>query len=426
MLVFSGFGATLTTPAFADAPQSLAWFTQLTADQRADLQGNLVLLAHYGGMVDGEFGAGTYNALTSWQQSTGYTPTGVLDVPQLEVLEQMASEVMSGIGMSLIDDFGGHLSIMLPTGLLTVQKTRQNGTRYEDASGEIVAETFWRTSYSGSLAQLYAEASTPTVGKTISYSTLRDDLYVVTGLLDGRYYYELVHADGKATAGFRFTYTERFRDIGGVASVFAASYSAPMNVIEAAPVHAPVTATVEPEIRTPSSVPTTKKKSDAGGTREFGNFITMEEAPGVLALIGDIGPSTPLDFRRALRSMPKPEVLVLASDGGLVASALMIAYEVHELGLSTYVMPETQCYSACSFIFLAGVDRLVEGELGVHQVWGEKTDASSAQTVVSDILEAFGEFGVRQEVTSAMLRTVPEDMYVFDALELAQWELNSP
>ena len=409
----------------------MAWFGKLSVDQRADLQGNLVLLAHYGGMVDGEFGNGTYSALTSWQQSIGYSPTGVLDAHQLDVLEQMASEVMSGMGISLIDDLGGHLSIMLPTGLLTVQRARQNGTWYEDASGEIAAETFWRSSYSGSLAQLYAQASTPTTGKTVSYSTLRNDLYVVTGMQDGRYYYELVHADGSATAGFRFTYTERFREIGGVASVFAASYSTPINVIEAAQEFAPstqtpTTATVEPQRPAASPVPTVKQKSDADGVREFGSFITMDDAPGVLALIGDIGPSTPLDFRRALRSMAKPEVLVLASDGGLVASALMIAYDVHELELSTYVLPDTQCYSACSFIFLAGADRLVEGELGVHQVWGEQTDASSAQTVVSDILEAFTEFGVRQEVTSAMLRTVPDSMYVFDAAELAQWELNTP
>ncbi|MCY1552851.1 hypothetical protein D9M68_892760 [compost metagenome] len=97
---------------------------------------------------------------------------------------------------------------------------------------------------------------------------------------------------------------------------------------------------------------------------------------------------------------------------------------MHELGLATWVPQEVGCYSACSFIFFAGSERLAEGKLGVHQVWGEEVDASSAQTVVSDILEAFSDFGVRQEVTSAMLRTRPEDMYVFSETELAQWNLN--
>lgn len=95
------------------------------------------------------------------------------------------------------------------------------------------------------------------------------------------------------------------------------------------------------------------------------------------------------------------------------------------MGLSTYVLPETGCYSACSFVFFAGKERKADGALGVHQVWGDDTDASTAQTVVSDILEAFVDFGVRQEVTSAMLRTRPEDMYVFSQSELERWGINA-
>tara|TARA_R110000751_G_scaffold31160_4_gene79430 strand:- start:19127 stop:19501 length:375 start_codon:yes stop_codon:yes gene_type:complete len=123
--------------------------------------------------------------------------------------------------------------------------------------------------------------------------------------------------------------------------------------------------------------------------------------------------------------MDNPSILALASDGGNVASALMVAYEVFEIGLSTTILPESGCYSACAFIFLAGKERLAEGQLGVHQVWGEDADASSAQSVVSDILEAFSEFQVRQEVTSAMLRTVPEEMYIFDQDELSLWKINT-
>jgi hypothetical protein len=425
------------TPSSADTGQSQRWFLALSTNERADLQGNLVLLAHYGGMVDGHFGAGTYSGLVKWQQSVGVRPTGVLSQQQMELLEQMAAKVISDLGMTLVEDIGGHLAIILPTKLLTVKRDRMNGTWYQDAAGEITVETFWRVSYEGTLMQHYARAKTPGPGRSVTYSTLRDNMYVVTGVDSGRYFYELAHADGLATAGFRFTYGERYRDIGGVASVFAASYSNPINVIEAAQSgktdrssSPPVTPTVTPQVSLPSTnAPATSKQKtgdDEEGVREFGNFITLADAPGVVALIGDIGPTTPLDFRRAIRSLDRPETLVLASDGGSVASALMVAYEVHELGLSTYVMPDTQCYSACSFIFLAGKKRLAEGQLGVHQVWGERTDASAAQTVVSDILEAFGEFGVRQEVTSAMLRTRPEDMYVFDTSELSMWGLNTP
>jgi hypothetical protein len=41
-----------------------------------------------------------------------------------------------------------------------------------------------------------------------------------------------------------------------------------------------------------------------------------------------------------------------------------------------------------------------------------------AQYALSDVLEALTEFGVDQEVISVMLRTAPNEMYVFNEVEL--------
>lgn len=416
-----------TSPVSADFDQSRAWFDKLTIDQRSDLQGNLILLAHYGGIVDGAFGNNTYSAITAWQRSIGALATGVLTDDDQQLVGQMASEVMSDLGIGLVEDTIGHLAIMLPMSLLVEKQQVPNGTLYQDPTGEFSAEVFWRSSSEGTLSQFYHEASTPTVGRSVTYSALGNTFYVVTGSDNGRFYYELVHADGEATAGFRFVYSEKFRMVGGVSSVFAASYSSPISITELAdnPPATPVPAVVPSKTqKSKILMPSDWNAEGADGVRQFGSFIVIDDAPGVIGLVGDIGPSTPLDFRRALRAVGEAKVLALASDGGSVSSALIVAYEVHELGISTWVLPETGCYSACAFLFLAGSERLVEGELGVHQVWGEQVDASTAQTVVSDILEAFDDFDVPQEVTSAMLRTLPEDMYVFDPAELQAWGLN--
>jgi hypothetical protein len=76
------------------------------------------------------------------------------------------------------------------------------------------------------------------------------------------------------------------------------------------------------------------------------------------------------------------------------------------------------CYSACAYIFFAGSGRQVEGELGVHQISAEVADLVLAQTTLGDLLDALQEFGVRQPVISHMLRTPPDDMYVFSTAEL--------
>lgn len=429
VLLATGLLSLATSQVRADFEQSRSWFEQLTPDERTDLQGNLVLLAHYGGIVDGAFGINTYNAIVGWQGSVGAAPTGKLSEDDLNLLGQMASDEMSELGMSLVEDFGGHLAIMLPLNILVEKRDVASGTIYQDTTGAFSAETFWRSSFEGSLSQHYQEAANPRPGQSITYSVLRDDFYVVSGTNGNRYFYELVHADGAATSGFRFEYGDNYRVIGGVASVFAASYSTPINPIELANTPGPTTApppvptTKQPKIAKVET-PTTQSGSSPAKTRQFGSFALFEDAPGVIALVGDIGLSSPLDFRRAVQAAGDVEILALASDGGLVSSALILAYEVRDMGLATWVMPNLGCYSACAFLFFAGGDRLAEGELGVHQVWGEKVDASSAQTAVSDILEAFSAFNVRPEVTSVMLRTVPEDMYVFDASELAGWEIN--
>jgi hypothetical protein len=427
VLLATGMLSLAATPVAADFDQSRSWFEGLTIDERTDLQGNLILLAHYGGIVDGAFGTNTYNAIVGWQGSLGATSTGTLSEDDLSLLGQMASDEMSELGMSLVEDFGGHLAIMLPLNILVEKRDVASGTIYQDTTGAFSAETFWRSSFEGSLRQHYQEAANPAPGKSITYSVLRDDFYVVSGRNGNRYYYELVHADGEATAGFRFEYGDNYRVIGGVASVFAASYSAPINPIELANTPGPTTAPrpmpKQPKVATVET-PTAQPEPSPSKTRRFGSFALFDDAPGVIALVGDISLSSPLDFRRAVQAAGHVEILALASDGGLVSSALILAYEIRDMGIATWVMPDLGCYSACAFLFFAGGDRLAEGELGVHQVWGEQVDASSAQTAVSDILEAFSAFNVRPEVTSVMLRTVPEDMYIFDASELAGWEIN--
>lgn len=438
LVVMATFGVViLTLPARADFRTSQAWFDSLPFDSRADLQGNLVLLAHYGGLVDARFGPGTYTALTSWQERAGINPNGVADQSQLELIDQMAAKAMSDLGMDLVDDLDGRLAIMLPMGLLPERRSSSGETRYQGIGGGFKVRTFWRDASEGSLDIQFQDAIAPRSGAVVSYSTLKPDLYVVSGTSGGKYFYELVHAAADGSAGFRFDYDSEFKEVGGVASVFAASYSAPTNSVafvqdqgtSSTPTNAPLASPPDmPAIGTSqknkqrSSIP---DQSMGDGINLFGSFITFDQAPEVLALVGDIGPKTPLDLRRALNSMDNPSILALASDGGNVASALMVAYEVFEIGLSTTILPESGCYSACAFIFLAGKERLAEGQLGVHQVWGEDADASSAQSVVSDILEAFSEFQVRQEVTSAMLRTVPEEMYIFDQDELSLWKINT-
>src|SRR5690606_7629949 len=69
-----------------DFDQSRAWFEALPVDDRTETQANLTLLGYYTYLVDGQFGKGTYEALTAFQRSLGRAQTGVLIPRDRDVL----------------------------------------------------------------------------------------------------------------------------------------------------------------------------------------------------------------------------------------------------------------------------------------------------------------------------------------------------
>jgi hypothetical protein len=94
--------------------------------------------------------------------------------------------------------------------------------------------------------------------------------------------------------------------------------------------------------------------------------------------------------------------------------------------MATEVPTGDGCYSACSFILLAGTKRQVEGQLGVHQIsMPTGGDLVSGQMKLSDVLEDFTDFGVDPRVVSLMLRTPPNSVHVFTTGELSEFHINN-
>lgn len=157
---------------------------------------------------------------------------------------------------------------------------------------------------------------------------------------------------------------------------------------------------------------------------EFGQFLVDPARPDVIILNGPIGESALLDFRRAERAFPDARTLVLNSPGGLVATGLTIADELHEDGFGTVIPSWAGCYSACAFLFLAGVERAAIGELGLHQFYSDDGTANTAQLTVADILDVLTRFGTSSDLISLMLRTPPDEIHVLDAREVARFGVN--
>lgn len=409
VILFSLFCVAFTNTALADYKASAKWFQRLPSSEQWDVQAGLILLGHYSGIVDGVFGKGTFRAITKFEKSRYERPDGILNARDLTALDEMAGRVYRDMGFKIVEDEEAHFRFPLPLILLSQKDQMSRGNYYSSPDEGISLETIRKSEKTESLRSLFARLSASSPESKVTYAKEGMDWFVVSGEGEALYFYTLFLRSEEESVGFQLTWSEEYRDKGAVVAGMLASFAEPFIPQEK-----------EPETPVPEVVPDTPDKE----ITSFGSFFLVKGEPNYIFFSGDILSSAPLDFRRILRAQPEAKYLVLNSDGGLVDSALIIAHEVNERGLGTFVLPKSHCYSACAFIFLAGATRETQGGLGVHQIWSDNNNMVTAQTTLSDILEALEEFDVDRRVISTMLRTLPDDMYVFSADEVEAMSIN--
>lgn len=155
----------------------------------------------------------------------------------------------------------------------------------------------------------------------------------------------------------------------------------------------------------------------SAGMERQGAFILPGSGFDFAILAGEITPQSPDDLKAVLANQPNIKTLVLSSDGGSMAGALLLADEISRRGINTYIPPTYGCQSVCAFAFLAGAARLDQGDLGVHHFYAGDSNAAS-QLPATDIMAVLAGFGTPQEVISRMLRTPANSMYVFNPEEI--------
>jgi len=159
---------------------------------------------------------------------------------------------------------------------------------------------------------------------------------------------------------------------------------------------------------------------------DYAPFYYDTETPTVLYLEGDINSQTDYRLGRALHAFPEVDTLMLSSRGGTVYDALSMSATIHEAGLKTHIPAGGECYSACAYMFFAGVQRGSEGKLGVHRLAGLGDDITFGQEVLSEVFASLYSYGVPFEIVLKMLQTPPERMFIYQPEELAALNLLGP
>jgi peptidoglycan hydrolase-like protein with peptidoglycan-binding domain len=412
LLLAPSSGALAQNQATAD------WWRSLPETERYAIQADLVLLGLYDGFVDGTYGPLTERAIGQFQLSfgeTGPTPSRAV----LDDLRRRANEAYARFGIRLEQDPESGVAAFVPRALLTVSKPGNDGGRVfaTPDDGIVLFLDGWDYPETG-LQGLATEILKPVAGRTVTYSAVRDDRIVWSGRQDGDAYYGGIFVDYPKVVLVIVSWADRYARDGATIATFVASYSGTISRLQQFEAATPAP-TEQQAAAQQQAVP-----SIAG--ERFGAFILPDEDTSSILLAGDITAGSAMDFIRAIRKRPEATTVELSSNGGSVEAGLLIAHQVAATGLATHVPEGAHCYSACAYIFFAGKARSADGALGVHQIYGDEISASDAQDVLSDVLEALEGFGVPQAVISTMLRTRPNEMYVFTEAELASLEIAPP
>jgi hypothetical protein len=397
-----GLGVLPAAPALAGMDESRAWFESMEEQAREGVQYDLVLLGHFRFIIDRQFGENTYQAIVDFQTSQGMEPTGVLSDDDRQKLYELSDVVYRRLGMQSMEDAEGRSSLVLPAGLLSVVTPYNNGHTYATADGAISLETLVTQQAEMGFSDLFASSTKSQDGMVVTDANFNTDRFVVSGTRNGRQFYTMYQNAGTESVGYSLSWAPEHEADAQIIKIFIASYFVPLNFLTS---------------------PETDKAAASAGT-DFGVWTLPPEDPQVIALNGEIGATLDEDFARAIEARPQAKVLLLNSPGGYVDDALVVAHKVKDLGMSTLVAKGMGCYSACSYIFFAGANREVNGELGVHQISAEVADLVLAQTTLADVLSALNEFEVTQSIITVMLQTPPEQMYIFNGDEISKLGIN--
>jgi hypothetical protein len=141
-----------------------------------------------------------------------------------------------------------------------------------------------------------------------------------------------------------------------------------------------------------------------------------------LRILGDVEAGFSEKLRDAIKLNPDVNYVSLGSGGGSVVEALEAGRLIRRLNLETGLW--NNCYSACSLVFLGGVERKIWSPypaLGFHMVSRNGVPEPSNSGVYEKIKEYASEMGVdHRAVISAMLAASPNELHYLEPKKMCK------
>lgn len=150
--------------------------------ERLALQSDLAWVGQYNGAITGDVSERMVNAIKEYQKLKGGKPTGVLNPQERATLADTARRKQEGVGWKIVTDPVSGARLGIPLKLVPQQASDGSGTRWSSPTGTVQVVLSRRKEASPTTAALADREKKEPPGRTVDYTVVKPDFFVLSGL----------------------------------------------------------------------------------------------------------------------------------------------------------------------------------------------------------------------------------------------------
>ncbi|QPF84816.1 peptidoglycan-binding protein [Bradyrhizobium genosp. L] len=150
--------------------------------ERLALQSDLAWVGEYNGAITGDVSERMVNAIKEFQKNKGGKPTGVLNPQERGALADTARKRQDNVGWKIVTEPATGARLGIPTKLVPQLTSDASGAKWSSPTGTIQVQLARRKEANPTSAKLAEQEKKEPAGRTIDYTVVKPDFFVLSGL----------------------------------------------------------------------------------------------------------------------------------------------------------------------------------------------------------------------------------------------------
>jgi len=150
--------------------------------ERLALQSDLAWVGEYNGAITGDVSERMVNAIKEFQKNKGGKPTGVLNPQERGMLADTARRRQENVGWKIVTEPATGVRLGIPTKLVPQLVSDASGAKWSSPTGTIQVLLARRKEANPTTAKLAEREKKEPAGRTIDYTVVKPDFFVLSGM----------------------------------------------------------------------------------------------------------------------------------------------------------------------------------------------------------------------------------------------------